>query len=231
MPTKIIELTGQVNLFVKENSEKLRRVLIHPSARREKKIDGQNRYDFYARKGEALYCLRCLAFLQRLGIADDSNRSLHLMNGFNSAVYMADFIERVGVLKYLSAGAACLSNASEKEKAGISRTVYYILVALVEEVGNSKVMDCLTTRFYSYLLSRFLYSPGGVSINYKALVEGLLKSDFPRLVRESFGENEEGEGAWFKLYFKKKPVYEETGRSIKTMRKKGYKELLFTMID
>jgi len=87
------------------------------------------------------------------------------------------------------------------------------------------------TRFYSYLLSRFLYSPGGVSINYKALVEGLLKSDFPRLVRESFGENEEGEGAWFKLYFKKKPVYEETGRSIKTMRKKGYKELLFTMID
>ena len=147
MPTKIIELTGQVNLFVKENSEKLRRVLIHPSARREKKIDGQNRYDFYARKGEALYCLRCLAFLQRLGIADDSNRSLHLMNGFNSAVYMADFIERVGVLKYLSAGAACLSNASEKEKANISRTVYYILVALVEEVGNSKVMDCLTRGF------------------------------------------------------------------------------------
>lgn len=229
MPTKIIELTGQVNIFVKEQTDRLRRILIHPTARREKSIEGQNRFDLYAKKGEALYCLQCLSFLQRLGIADDPNRSLYFMNSFNSRVYMADFIERVGVLRLLSVSPAYMEKLSEKEKGNISKAVFYILVALVDETGKQKVMDCLTMRYYSYLLNKFLFSRRSITINYKAMVEGLLKSDFPKLVRESFGEN--AESAYFKLHFKKELVYEETGNSIKTMRKKGYRELLFHIID
>lgn len=207
----------------------MRRILIHPTARREKSIAGQNRFDLYAKKGEALYCLQCLSFLQRLGIADDPNRSLYFMNSFNSRVYMADFIERVGVLRLLSVSPAYMVKLSEKEKGNISKAVFYVLVALVEEDNNQKVMDCLTMRFYSYLLNKFLFSHRSITINYKAMVEGLLKSDFPKLVKESFGENTEG--AYFKLHFKKQLVYEEAGHSIKTMRKKGYKELLFHIID
>ena len=98
-----------------------------------------------------------------------------------------------------------------------------------QEDDNQKVMDCLTMRFYSYLRNKFLFAHRSINTTYKALVEGLLKSDFTRLVKESFGEAPEG--AYFKLLFKKQLVYEETGNSIKTMRKKGYKELLFTIID
>ncbi|MCE5210977.1 MAG: hypothetical protein LLG40_05445 [Deltaproteobacteria bacterium] len=226
MPAKIIELTGQVNIFVKEQTDRLRRILIHPTARREKSIAGQNRFDLYAKKGEALYCLQCLSFLQRLGIADDPNRSLYC---FNSRVYMADFIERVGVLRLLSVSPAYMEKLGEKEKGNISKAVFYVLVALADEADKQKVMDCLTMRYYSYLLNKFLFSHRSITINYKAMVEGLLKSDFPKLVKESFGENTEG--AYFKLHFKKQLVYEETGNSIKTMRKKGYKELLFHIID
>lgn len=228
MPAKIIELTGQVHIFVREHTDRLKRILIHPTARREKSIGGQNRFDLYARKGEALYCLQCLSFMQRLGIADDPNRSLHFMNSCNSHIYISDYIERVGALKLLSVSPAYLEKLSDKEKGSVNKAVFFILIALVEEAGNPKVMDCLTTRFYSYLLSKFLFSERAVNINYKAMVEGLLKSDFPKLVRESFGETPEG--AYFKLHFKKKLIYEEAGKAIKTMRKKGYKELLFHII-
>jgi hypothetical protein len=230
MPTKIVELTGQVNIFVKAYDYKLRRILIHPTARKDKGIDGQNRFDFYAKKGEALYCLQCMSFLQRLGIADDPNRSLYFMNSCNSHVYISDFIERVGVLRLLSISPSYMAKLNEKEKGNISKAVFYVLIAFVDEENNKKVMDCLTTRFYIYLLNKFLYSHRPININYKSLVEGLLKSDFPKLVKESFGETPEG-SAYFNLHFKKKLVYEGAGNSIKTMRKKGYKELLFSIID
>lgn len=169
--------------------------------------------------GNAQYEIRIKNFIEHFKIEKDRAYALEVISHFKSIGHIEKMLSHIGLLSFM--------DKNPKE-------LFYIFVFLLERSKDETLKDIF---FYqSFLFYVFtLNKSSNITLDYKPMTLSLLKTSHPDIkVKESFGEKDEGEGnisAYFTLELNNGHTIKELGTSIKTLRKKAYKQLFVNILD
>ncbi len=166
--------------------------------------------EYHKLLGKGYYTLEIERFIAFFKIDKNINYALNTLAHFNSQ----EFIEQI-----------FLHLNFEAFEARDKKDVFYAFVYLLAQKDKALLEVFFHATFLHYH-STFNHSQN-MSIDYQSLSKTIIKANNQTL-RESFGE--EGKEAFFKLYVDEEIQVSQRGKSIKTLRKKAYKLLLFSLI-
>ena len=92
---------------------------------------------------------------------------------------------------------------------------------------NIELFEKLLHKFFLHFHAT-LNNNSNIQIDFKDMATSLATSQKVK-IKESFGEN--NNSAFFCLSIEKEKIISETGKSIKTLRKKAYKNLFYYLLD
>ena len=200
----------KTKLFIEKNKKLFR-----------ENINDNNKLHFYSTFGKSYYELEIFDFFKKHSIQKDTSYSMKLFNHFKSNEFILQTLKYSGLLDILTDE----EKSNENNKEFLISYFYNCCYLLNEKIKNDKAEE---TFFYLNFLhhSSSFSSSNNININHEAIIKNILKPEFPK---ESFGEiNNE---AFFKLIYKNEVIISLNGTSIKTLRKKAYKQFLFAYLD
>lgn len=195
---------GTVKVFIFEKKKYFRQI-----------ITNETSFEINAIFGKAYYDKAILDFFKMHSILKDPRRAFDIHRHLHSANFIKDILFHSGLYGLLS--------PDEKEKHTSDDTIrkyfYGFVYLFYEKYYDEKIALFLFEQNFLHFVST-LNENKGIRVNHEAIFKELLK---PKVVKESFGENEKG--TFFKIILENDILAEIEGASIKTLRKKAYKIL------
>ncbi|WP_457624687.1 hypothetical protein [Persephonella sp.] len=205
----------KINKYISEKEEIIQEILNNPT------------YFEYAKTfGKAAFYLKIKEFIERFKLDKNKSYGLKVFNVLSSFECINELFKRTYFQKLIK---------GNYEKSNVMST-FYVFVYLMnkelqEKSGNfHKSRDIDERLFVRYFLHFYLSTrpDGGRNVNYQDMVKYLLKGKIADIRERVLNLN--GSTNYI-LIFNGKEVFNETGRSIKTLRKKGYKKLFYYILD
>jgi len=170
--------------------------------------DDKKAYEYAKLLGKSRYLLLVEKFLDEFRVQKDMSLSLKMLEWFNSKNFLKEIFLLLNFEQFV------------KE---LDKEFFYSFIYLL-----SKKDERLKEEFFYkvFIHFSFITDSSKIEINHKDIVLFLLKQQKKRL-KESFGEDEKG--AFFTIMIDDES-YDFRGKSIKTLRKKAYKELFDKVI-
>jgi len=214
---KKLYFTGfkRINQYLEEKEEEFTKLL-------------KSRADFeYSRTfGKAIFYLKIQQFLKRFHIEKDKSHALKVFNILSSYECINELLKRTLLKDFLKE-----INISSDEKVKTLNLFYSFVYFLENDSSNSIFAKDTQERIFTrYFLHFYMFArkDKGRNINYQDIVKYLLKgkiADIKEIVKRS------SEHVEFTLIFNEKEIFKENGKSIKSLRKKAYKKLLFYILE
>lgn len=158
--------------------------------------------------GKALYTLEIKEYLAFFKIDRDLNYALKVVEYFNSKIFFQKLYEHLNLSMFIS---------PEQD----TKSFIYGSFTLLNDIDKELFKTLLQKLFLHYQTS--VNNPSNIEINFKDITTTLLKNKNQQ-IRDSFGESQDGK-VFFKLFVDDILEVNLSGKSIKTLRKKAYKEL------
>lgn len=173
-------------------------------------------YIFEYRKnfGKSYYDLEVESFIEFFKINKEYNYAVKNIKYFTSEKFFEEIYKLLRFEQYE------LKNITK-------RNFFYTFVFIISKNNESLCKKFFHKLFLHYHTS--INSNSNIIIDYIDLSKTMAKNRGIEL-KESFGENEENK-SYFKIFCDGLIAVELHGNSIKTLRKKAYKKLCFTLLD
>jgi hypothetical protein len=162
--------------------------------------------------GRSYYTLEIEKFIRFFKIDKDVNYALSSIEYFHSNIFLVDVSK--------------LLNFSQFELKDKQKDFFYAFCLLFSQ-QNQEAFSLFTHNLFLHFHTTF-NSHSNIEIDYQEMSHTLLKSQ-NKTYKDSFGQ--EKESAFFKIFVDDIISIEEKGKRIKTLRKKAYKRLFFTLIE
>jgi len=160
-------------------------------------------YEYVKLLGKSRYLLLIEKFLEEFSVQKDMSMALKMIEWFNSKNFLKELF--------------LLLNFEQFTKEFDKEFFYSFFYFLTKK--DEKLRDEFFYKVFIHF--SFISDSSKIEINHKDIVVFLLKQQKKRL-KESFGEDEKG--AFFTIMIDDES-YNFRGKSIKTLRKKAYKEI------
>ena len=196
---------------IKSHFEKNKKQLQEP-------LNHQENYDILYIFGKSHYELAILNFFKNHSILKQTTYSQKLLEYFCSDDFIAQTMKHIGVFDKIP-------KEKQKEKSFLRWYFYSCVYIFYEKCFDKNIEEKLFERNFLHF-SATINPPTNTQINPEQIVKNILK---PKTPKESFGEDENG--VFFKIIFDSKICIDLRGSSIKTLRKKAYKEFLKMVLD
>jgi hypothetical protein len=195
---------NDTQIFIKNNLTEIKKIISNKTQLEYSKIFGKAHYDTYLEKS-----------INFFKIDKDTKQALSQINYFNSNPFFTIVADVFHFEQF------------ELEKNNITnKEFFYALSHLVYKKDKELFNRMVQKLFIHYHNSNT--SKSDINIDYKDMVISLAK--IKKLsVKESFGERENA--AYFKILIQNKEYVSLEGKSIKTLRKKAYKQMCNIILD
>jgi hypothetical protein len=171
------------------------------------KITRDNTFKEYALLlGKSRYMIAIEEFLKRFKIDKEPKRFLKTVNYFNSKEFLDEVLKLLNFYEF---------EGIEKKE------FFYSFCYLFETKDKELFKNFFEMTFLHY--ASFVSKNSDIHLNYESIVRFLAKQKGSD-IKESFGTKESNQ-AYFKLTIDNHVVI-KNGKSVKTLRKKAYKEML-----
>jgi len=205
MAKKIYSIPLQkTQLFIKTNKSELKEPL-----------KDTKKLELFKLLGKSYYILALEEFINFFKIYKDTKNALKTIEYFNSKI----FIEQIATLLNFS------QFNLEKEKLNI-KDFFYTFAYLLHKKDKELFKHLFEKLFIHFSTS--IHSNSNIKIDFKDMATFMAKNNKIEF-QESFGEN--NKEAYFKILINHKPLIEEKGKIIKTLRKKAYKRFFFYLVE
>ena len=209
---------NHINEFISKNSTNIRSL-----------ITNDKKYELAKQFGRSYYELSINDFFIKYKINKDLKYAVKVLNIFKAY----DFIEKIYELLQLSqfkqydkASNIQLSSLKDHRKNIFYCFVYFLFTDINDQ--KKEIQDRLFSRYFLHYLNG-INQNNGIVLNYKNMTYEYIKGKNITL-KESFKIDEEGK-SHFKILLNGKEKIVLTGTSIKTLRKKAYKQIFYYLID
>lgn len=203
--------------------------LDHPTFRNEEERP-TSQFFYHTTVGSLLYKSRLVNFIgKRLGLADKPEEFEYYYTAYHNSALFGEVLDKLGVLKKLRIGPRFSAKLTRQEWAALNREYFFGMVSLLNRHGSAYQLSQLTEQFFMHHLFSITFPT-----RFKRSVQEWCRS----VAEARYGDDpikersrQEGEQVVFQLLLKGEPVITLQGRSIKTLRSKGYKALLVRLLD
>jgi hypothetical protein len=179
-------------------------------------ISSPEKLQFFSIFGKSYYHIEILKFFNFHKITKDLAHSNGLLSYFTSEQFIMQTIQYSGINTLLT----------PDEKEYTINFFYCCVYHICQKEQNQKMSQILFhNNFFHFGFSYHL--PSNIKVNHEQIAKNLLK---PKTPKESFGVDENNI-AFFKIILDSVTYINLKGASIKTLRKKGYKELLEKILE
>lgn len=165
--------------------------------------------------GKSYYTVELDKFIKFFKIDKDTDYSLSTLEYFNSIKFIDDITHHLNFMQF------------DLEKFPHQKKDFFYGFCNLLHQENPKLFEVFFEKVFLHYHSGF-NNHSNININYKDMATTIAKTKHLKL-KESFGE--EDENSYFKIYVNDKLIIEENGKMIKTIRKKAYKKLFFSLVD
>jgi len=206
-----------VQRFITEEKSDINYYIVNPGYFEYAKIFGRSHYELYIQ-----------SFIEQFKINKEIDYAIKVLNHYKSYTYIYKLYKLLNLERFEERQK--FATFDETTKKDYQKNIFYSFIyylTTVHHVQREKIEHKLFTHYFLHTL--VMVSPKTkTKINHKNLSLALLKGKDMKL-KESFKE-ENGE-AFFTLYINQKPHIQLTGKSIKTLSKRAYKQLFYDLID
>ena len=168
--------------------------------------------------GKSYYEFAILKFFKNHAILKQKAYSKTLLHYFTSAEFISQTVEHLGLKQILK-------KENNPKEQSVKIYFYSFVYIFYEKCFDASIENKLFEQNFLHY-STTIHNPTDIKIDYEKFIKNILK---PKVPKESFGECENG--VFFKLILQSKELVSLEGKSIKTLRKKAYKELFRTLGD
>lgn len=167
--------------------------------------------------GQSYYKLEILKFFKKHSIHKNTHKANKLFEYFCSQEFILQNIANFALIEFVP--------KEQKQDEHFLLSFYYrFCFVFFEKIYDETLAHALFEANFLHFAS-MQNTPTNINIDYQLICKNILK---PKVPKESFGESEDG--VFFKLVVDSKELVNLQGSSIKTLRKKAYKEL-FRKLD
>ncbi|WP_457639909.1 hypothetical protein [Persephonella sp.] len=186
----------------------------------------KNKADFeYSRTfGKAIFYMKIKNFIDSFHLQKDKHFALKVFNILSSYECINELFKRTKLKDFLKNIELSLD---EKAK---TLNLFYSFAYFLDTDSSPFAKDIQERIFIRYFLHFYMFArkDSGRNINYQDMIKNLLKGKIAD-IREVIRNNQDG--IEFILLFNGEEIFKENGKSIKTLRKKAYKKLLFYILE
>ncbi|WP_456401149.1 hypothetical protein [Persephonella sp.] len=204
-----------INRYISEKEEKIQEI-----------INNSTSFEYAKTLGKAIYHLKIKEFIERFKLDKNKSYRLKVFNTLSSFECINELYKRTDFQKLLK---------GNYDKASILNTFYVVVYQINEDLNKETKEDYLSRDieeriFIRYFLHFYLSTrpDKGRNIDYQNMVKVLLKGKIADIKERTINVN--GSVA-FILIFNNEEIFNQMGKSIKTLRKKAYKKLFYHILN
>ena len=180
--------------------------------------------------GSLLYKSRLVTFIgKRLGLADRPEEFEYYYTAYHNSALFGEVLDKLGILKKLRIGPRFSAKLTKQEWAVLKRDYFFGMVSLLNRHGSAYQLSQLTDQFFMH----HLFSITFPTKFKRSVQQWCLSVAEARYGADPIKERskQDGEQVVFQLLLTGEPVITLQGNSIKTLRSKGYKQLLIRLLE
>jgi hypothetical protein len=202
-----------VQIFITNNRSKINTIIKDNSKYEYAKVLGRSHYEIYIQR-----------FIEEFKINKEMDYAVKILNQYKSYTFIYDFYKLLNLDRFEK------PQNDENAKKDHQKNIFFCFIYYLSTIPNTQKEDLENRLFRHYFLHKLagINQSTKIELNFKNLCEALVKGK-ETTIKESF--KVEDEKAIFKILVNHNPHIELLGVSIKTLRKRAYKQLFYDLID
>ena len=183
-----------------------------------------SKYEYAKVLGRSHYEIYIQRFIEEFKIDKDMDYAIKILNQYKSYAFIYDFYKLLNLDRFEK-----LQNDENRNK-DHQKNIFFCFVYYLNSMPDTQKEDLEVRLFRHYFLHMLAATNKSTKteLNFKNLSEAFIKGK-EITIKESF--KVEDEKAIFKIFVNQKSHIELLGNSIKTLRKRAYKQLFYDLID
>lgn len=181
-----------------------------------KLLNDRHLLEYYKLLGKSYYILEIEKFIKMFKLDKNTAYALKILEMFNSKIFITEIILRLNFSQFKLED----YNILEKE-------FFYGFLYILKDL-DKKVFELFLEKFFIHYYTT-VHISSNIKINFKEISVSIAKSRGLE-IRESFKEISVNK-VYFKIIQNGKVVVYKEGKSIKTLRKKAFKEYFYYLLN
>ena len=177
-------------------------------------LNNKNLLEYYKLIGKSYYILEIKKFIEFFKLNKDTSYALKILEMFNSRIFINEIIIRLN-----------FSQFKLEEFNVLEKDFFYAFLYVLKNI-DEELFELFLEKFFIHYYTT-VHMPSNIKINFKEMSIAIAKTR-GLVVKESFKEISENL-ACFKIIENGKVVIHKEGKSIKTLRKKAFKEYFYLL--
>ena len=169
--------------------------------------------------GKSYYEIDILNFLETFKIIDEPRYALQILNIFKSSSFVGQLYDYLGLKIF--------ENKNIVDRHNIFYSFVYFLHTDISS-QKEKIIDKLFLHYFLHFLSS-IKQQSNINLNYKDMTLSCVKNK-NLILKEIFSVDDDTNMMIFKILLNDKIAIQLKGKSIKTLRKKAYKDIFHLLI-
>ena len=201
-----------VQIFIRNNKVEIANIIKNRQKYEYAKVLGRSHYEIYIQR-----------FIEEFKIDKDIDYALKVLNHYKSYKFIYKLYQLLNLDRFEE------EKDDENAKKDHRKSIFFTFVYYLNSMHDHTKEDLENRLFKHYFLHMLaLDKSNNIELNFKNLSFSLIKG-IEITINESFSVVDEK--AVFKLLLNKNVHIELSGNSIKTLRKRAYKQLFYDLID
>jgi len=201
-----------VQIFIRNNKVEIANIIKNRQKYEYAKVLGRSHYEIYIQR-----------FIEEFKIDKDIDYALKVLNHYKSYKFIYKLYQLLNLDRFEE------EKDDENAKKDHRKSIFFTFVYYLNSMHDHTKEDLENRLFKHYFLHMLaLDKSNNIELNFKNLSFSLIKGR-EITINESFSVVDEK--AVFKLLLNKNVHIELSGNSIKTLRKRAYKQLFYDLID
>jgi len=195
-----------------------------------KNIINNEKFELSKVFGRAYYEIAIKEFFREFRLDKEPKHAIQILNIFKSVKFIDEIYKYTGLSKFEDID--YVSKADNSSLKDYKKSIFYSFIYFLyvyENEQKRKIQSQLLSKYFLHYVSTINYKTN-TELNYKNMTLSYVKGKDIN-IKESYKIDNDTQTVSFKILIDNKVIIDIVGKSVKTLRKKAFKQIFFYLLD